>query len=204
MSTYIVGLTGGIGSGKTTVSDKFYALGIDVIDADIVAREVVAIASPALSQITAKFGDQILLDDGSLNRSKLREIVFANEQDKQWLNKLLHPLIRQEILAQLAHAKSNYAILVAPLLIENKLTEYVNRVLVIDVPQEVQLQRALKRDSSNENEIKAIINSQCDRQTRLSHADDIVDNSSDTSLLIEQVAQLHDNYLSLAQEKLSK
>jgi len=174
MSTLVIGLTGGIGSGKTTITDHFQALGITIIDADIIAREVVAINSPALKAIANHFGDEYIEANGQLNRPLLRSRIFSNETDKRWLNQLLHPLIRTTIVSQTQSAKSAYCILVAPLLIENNLHKLVNRVLVVDVSEETQLQRTLLRDSSSEKEIKAIIASQATRAERLKQADDII------------------------------
>ncbi len=197
----IIGLTGGIGSGKTTVSTLFEELGVDIVDADIVARDVVAIGSPALAQIKQTFGEQVLLADGSLNRAKLRTIVFNNEADKQWLNNLLHPLIREAILTQLKATTSPYCLLVAPLLLENKLETYVDRILVIDVAVETQIERTLTRDTSKRAEIEAIIASQISRENRLAAADDVIDNStSDFEALKKTVTALHQRYLILSKD----
>jgi len=199
MSAFIVGLTGGIGSGKTTVSDQFKALGVNIIDADIIAREVVAPKSHALGEIAHHFGETFINQDGSLNRALLRTRIFSNEGDKQWLNSLLHPLIRQKILEQCKDAKSKYCILVAPLLIENNLLQLVDRVLVVDVSETIQLERTLQRDSSNEEELRSIINSQAKRKDRLAHANDIINNEgTDLSLLNENIKMLHHKYLTLA------
>ena len=194
----IIGLTGGIGSGKTTVANFFIELGIDIVDADIVAREVVEPNSKGLSAIIEHFGSAILADDGTLNRAELRTRIFSNEADKQWLNQLLHPLIREQIFAQLGQTKSPYKLLIAPLLIENGLHEKVDRVLVVDIPKEQQLARTLKRDNSSTAIIENIINSQVTREQRLTHADDIVDNSgTDLTKVKQQVAKLHQKYLTL-------
>ncbi len=198
MSKLIVGLTGGIGSGKTAVSDLFAELGIDIIDADLIAREVVEPGQPALSKIQLKFGNDILLENGSLNRTALREKVFQDESAKRWLNSLLHPLIRETMRLRCEQAKSDYCILAVPLLIENGLTTMVNRVLVVDVNEELQLARASSRDGVDRKNIQAIMQSQASRQQRLAKADDIIDNNRDKSALIEQVNQLHHTYLELA------
>ena len=195
----IVGLTGGIGSGKTTVSDKFLKLGIHIVDADIVAREVVEPGTLALNQIAQHFGADILTKSGELNRTKLREIVFANPDGKAWLNALLHPLIRQEMFSQLHQASSPYSILVAPLLIENKLDKLVDRVLVIDVSKSTQIQRTCQRDGSSIEIVENIISSQVDRQERLAAADDVINNDNvSIDSLDEQINKLHQHYLSLA------
>lgn len=197
MAKYIVGLTGGIGSGKTTVSNIFAELGIQVIDADIAAREVVAPNSEALNQIHAKFGDDILLANGELNRSLLRQKIFSDDNNKKWLNALLHPLIRQNIVHALNEAKGKYCLLSAPLLIENNLHQLTHRVVVVDVSSNVQIERTVKRDSSNKEEVIAIMDSQLSRNDRLSYADDIIDNEhASLTSLKHVVEQLHQNYLS--------
>ncbi len=154
MSHYIIGLTGGIGSGKTTIANMFAELGVDVIDADIIARQVVEPNTPALIAIQQRFGADMIAVDGQLNRSLLRTKVFNNEEDKSWLNNLLHPLIRQQMQSQTLAAQSPYCLLVVPLLIENNLTAMVNRVLVIDVDEQTQLQRASQRDNNSTQLIK--------------------------------------------------
>ena len=179
MSQFIIGLTGGIGSGKTTIANMFAALGIDIIDADIIAREVVQPDSPALNKIKQHFGDKLLFADGTLNRVLLRENIFSCENKKLWLNNLLHPLIRKAITSQLKKASSPYCLLVAPLLIENKLDALVNKVLVIDVSELAQLTRTLERDKSNEQIIKSIMASQLSRLERLSAADDVINNNEE-------------------------
>lgn len=195
----IIGLTGGIGSGKTAVSDTFSQLGIDIIDADIVARDVVSAGTPALTKIVDKFGVNILLADGQLDRQKLRSLVFGQEEYKNWLNSLLHPLIRESMFCKLKASTSAYCVLVAPLLLENKLQQFVDRVLVVDVSVETQINRTLKRDKSNRNEIEAIIASQISRGDRLAAADDVISNDDITLLdLKQQVEKLHQIYLSLS------
>jgi len=180
----IIGLTGGIGSGKSTVSDLFKKLGVSVVDADIVAREVVQKGQPALVQISNHFGADIL-QDGELNRAKLRDIIFANEQEKAWLNALLHPLIREQMLAQLALASGDYVILEAPLLFENSLQGYCAQVIVVDIEEQVQITRASARDKRSREQIKAIIDSQISRQQRLEKAHFVIDNSVITLQVLE-------------------
>jgi len=202
MSDFIVGLTGGIGSGKTTVTNIFAELGVDIVDADIIARDVVAKDSPALAMIEEHFGSAIIQDNGQLNRSMLRTKIFANKVDKQWLNALLHPLIRKQIVTQAQVSLSPYCIIVAPLLIENDLTTLVDRVLVVDVKEATQVSRTIARDNNSKKQVEAIINSQVSRQVRQSHADDILNNDD---CLIEDltsaVAQLHHAYLAYAAQK---
>ncbi len=198
MSKLIIGLTGGIGCGKTTISNHFQSLGVKVVDADIIARQVVAIGSSALGAIAQYFGEDYLLEDGQLNRSLLRNRIFSNEADKKWLNDLLHPLIRAEITNQTKSADSPYCILVAPLLIENNLLSLVNRVLVVDVSEDTQLARTMQRDSSSAEEIKAIIASQTTREVRLNVADDVISNDKvNLSEIKVMVSNLDKKYLTL-------
>lgn len=200
MKKLVIGLTGGIGSGKTTVANMFEALGIELIDADIIAREVVEPNTPALAAIKAHFGDDFILADGSLDRTKLRTQIFSCEADKQWLNNLLHPIIRESTLNKIKTSKGPYCILVAPLLFENNLTVYVDRSLVIDVSESIQIERTTKRDSSNKSLIENIIASQISRNERLKLADDVIDNSGeDLSIIQSQVKQLHQTYLAMTQ-----
>ncbi|CAM2778352.1 dephospho-CoA kinase [Moritella viscosa] len=194
---YVVGLTGGIASGKTTVADLIASEGINLVDADIVAREVVAIGSNGLKQISAHFGERILLDDGSLNRPLLREKIFSDNANKQWLNNLLHPMIRAELLAQLAASKSAYTLLVVPLLVENNLTTLCNHVLVVDVEEQVQIDRTMARDKVSLQQVNAILKSQASREQRLAAADSVVVNN-DRQQLEQDVAVLHQKFLELA------
>ena len=195
---FVIGLTGGIGSGKSTVASIFVNLGIEVINADQLARDVVEPGSPALVTIVERYGQDILQEDGSLNRSQLREIVFADANEREWLEQLTHPLITQLIKDQLRAVSSPYAILESPLLIETDQKELVDRILVIDIFEETQLQRTLARDDSTEATIKAIVNSQIPREQRLEAADDIVDNSAKFGATEREVLRLHDQYLLMA------
>ena len=170
-STIIVGLTGGIGSGKSEVSRRFEQLGITVVDADVVAREVVNIGSVALSEISAYFGQDILNADGSLNRAQLRSRIFENSDEKRWLENFLHPIIRKEIVSQLAQSKTPYTILSSPLLLETKQNELVNRVLVVDATENMQLMRASARDENNKDQIQKIMATQISRTERRQKAD---------------------------------
>lgn len=204
--TYVVGLTGGIGSGKSTVAELFVELGVPMIDADVVARQVVEKGSPLLAQISVHFGAHILLESGELNRAKLRELIFHNETEKNWLNNLLHPAIREEMLRQLNRQHAPYTLLVVPLLIENKLTALCDRVLVVDVKPATQLTRASQRDNNKMALIQQIIHSQVDRHTRLQFADDVINNDrnfhENQDNLRQKVLELHQKYLQLAQEKI--
>ncbi|WOI38492.1 dephospho-CoA kinase [Alteromonas sp. CI.11.F.A3] len=190
----VVGLTGGIGSGKSAATSQFAALGIDIIDADEVARDVVIPGSEGLVKITEHFGSDILLEDGTLNRAALRERVFNSSEEKQWLNQLLHPLIRKTMLQQIADATSHYCILSVPLLVEGNLTELCDRVIVVDCPESMQLERAMQRDGSTKQIIESIMASQATRKERLAAADDVIDNSKTLDFLNEQVLTLHSKY----------
>lgn len=201
MSQFVVGVSGGIGSGKTTVTDLFAKYGVEVIDADIIARQVVELGSTALHTIVEKFGDIILNKNGQLDRAKLRTLVFQDTQSKNWLNQLLHPAIRDRMLLQVQQAKSVYCLLSVPLLVENKLTTTVDRVLIVDVSQALQLERTVQRDNSDAQQIRAIMQSQVSREKRLSVADDIIDNNSNLQALEKQVRTLHTEYLRLAKIK---
>ncbi len=198
---FVVGLTGGIGSGKTAVSDRFAALGVTVIDADIAARVVVEPGQPALAKITDHFGPETVTGSGELDRAKLRELVFNNEAERKWLEALLHPLIGAEISAQIGAATSPYAMLVSPLLIETSQLQLTQRVLVVDVPVEVQIARTVARDDNSEEQVRAIIASQASREQRLAAADDVISNDQGLEYLDEQVQALHRKYLALAEAK---
>jgi dephospho-CoA kinase len=194
----IIGLTGGIGSGKTTASNLFAELGITVVDADIAAREVVKPGSAALQEIQSHFGDRSLNNDGSLNRKTLREQIFNDATERHWLEQLLHPLIKKCLQQQLDNASSEYAMLSSPLLLETDQHQLAQRILVIDIPEPLQLERASARDDNNQKQIKAIMAAQMSRQTRNQRADDIILNDSDTDQLKAKVLSLHHYYLELA------
>jgi dephospho-CoA kinase len=196
---YIVGLTGGIGSGKTAVSDRFASHGITVVDADICARIVVEPGQPALQAIAERFGSSVINPDGSLDRAMLRQRVFADDAERKWLEALLHPLIFNEMWAQLEAATSPYAILVSPLLVESGQTAICQRVLVVDVPEDIQLERTMSRDSNSAEQVKAIMATQAARADRIAKADDILVNDSDLASLQKQVDALHIKYLTLAE-----
>lgn len=194
---WVLGLTGGIGSGKSAAADVFAQQGIATIDADHAARWVVEPGRPALQKIVEHFGPEILLADGQLNRAALRERIFAAPEQRQWLEKLLHPLIRAEIKQFLDSAQSPYAILVSPLLIESGQYKNVQRVLVVDVPPELQMARALQRDHVSEAQLQAIMQTQLKRAERLKYADDVLSNAADKAALQREVLRLHNFYLTL-------
>lgn len=201
MRKFVVGLTGGIGSGKSTVERLFAALGITVVDADVIAREVVQPGSQALDHIARHFGQEILTAEGQLDRPRLRELVFANEQKRLWLEALLHPLIAEQIKAGIRDCQSPYCLLVSPLLLETAQVKLVDRVLVVDCSETLQLERALLRDGSDPETIRAIIRTQMPREDRLRQADDVLDNSGDLSALEEHVKSLHETYLDMAKSR---
>lgn len=195
---YTVALTGGIGSGKSTVANAFAQLGIQVVDADIIARQVVEPGSPALGAIVDYFGPQMLSSEGELNRRLLRERIFDNEEDKAWINALLHPLIQQETQRQIAHASSPYVIWVVPLLVENQLQHRANRVLVVDVSRNTQLRRTMLRDNLTPELTEKILAAQATREARLAVANDVIDNNGAPDAIASDVARLHASYLQYA------
>jgi dephospho-CoA kinase len=191
----IVGLTGGIGSGKSEVSRRFQKLGVLVVDADEVARQVVEPGRPVLDAIAKHFGENILQPNKTLNRSELRKIIFSNPNEKAWLESLLHPIIRSEIITQLARAKSAYAILSSPLLLETNQHQLVQRVLVVDANEELQITRASARDNNSTEQIKNIMAAQLSRAARCAKADDVILNDGDVGELDLKVAALHNQYI---------
>lgn len=197
MKPWILGLTGGIGSGKSAAAEHFAALGVHMVDADHAARWVVEPGRPALAKIVDRFGDAVLLPDGQLNRAALRERIFTSEEERRWLEQLLHPLIGQEIAANLARAESPYAILVSPLLVESGQHRMTQRVLVVDTPEHLQLERTMRRDKVSEEQVRAILKAQAMREDRLKHADDVLLNDGDLAHLRQQVERLHQFYLGL-------
>ena len=197
---YTVALTGGIGSGKSTVADSFSRLGITVVDADVIARQVVEPGQPALSTITEHFGNEILLQDGTLNRRVLREKIFSSPAEKQWLNALLHPLIHQRTQTEINQALSPYVLWVVPLLIENNLQQKADRVLVVDVSPEVQIARTIARDKVSREHVQQILAAQATREARLSAADDVINNDGGTEQVAAHVDRLHRQYLDLASQ----
>jgi dephospho-CoA kinase len=197
---YVVGLTGGIGSGKSAVSALFESHGVPVVDADIAARVVVEKGQPALTRIAEHFGSDVIQADGTLNRKALRNKIFADQGERGWLEKLLHPLIYREIQRQLREAQGPYAVLVSPLLVETGQSRLTQRILVVDVPEELQVERSMARDASSEAQIKAIMAAQASRDKRLGYADDVILNDSTLEALAHQVSDLHEKYCQLASE----
>lgn len=196
---FVVGLTGGIGSGKSTITRLLIGFGIEVIDADDVAREVVVPGSPALNALVARFGSRILGADGTLKRERLRGLIFTDPEAKRWVEDLLHPVIRARILERIAKSTSPWLLLSVPLLLENKdAYDFVDRVLVVDVPESVQLSRTMLRDNATKEEVTRIMQSQLPRGKRLAAADDILENTSDTLQLQEQLLRFVKRYEELA------
>ncbi len=195
---WILGLTGGIGSGKSAAAQCFIDLGIHVVDADHAARWVVEPGRPALAAIAEHFGANVLRADGTLDRGALRGLIFEDTEQRRWLEALLHPLIATEIQRDLASARSPYAILVSPLLVESGQWKTTRRVLVIDVPEQLQVQRTMARDEASEEQVRAILGAQASRQQRLERADDVLVNDRDTAWLKSEVERLHHFYLTLS------
>lgn len=192
----IVGLTGGIGSGKSTVARAFGSLGIGWVDADDVAREVVMPGEPALAAIREHFGNDVLHADGTLNRAALRSIVFDNPTERKWLESVTHPRVRERILVHLERLQrqSPYVLLVSPLLFESGQDKLVDRTVVVDVPLELQLSRTRARDDVSEAQVHAILAAQLPREERLTKANDVIDNSGDHASMMQQVTQLDQHY----------
>lgn len=198
----VVGLTGGIGSGKSTIAIEFQRQNaIPVIDADQAARDVVARGSDALAQIQHYFGNEAVLQDSTLNRSWLRQQVFQDNEKKQWLNELLHPLIRQQLLEALHSVTDDYVLLMAPLLFENQLERFCDIVIVVDVTEATQVQRATTRDNSSVELIHAVMAAQTPRATRLQKATMVIDNELPLASLPERVAAIHQQLMQYAQQK---
>lgn len=195
----IIGLTGGIGSGKSAVALRFAVKhGIHVVDADLKSRVVVEPGRPALQVIVDRFGDAVIQSSGELDRAALREKIFSEPQERLWLEALLHPLIREEIVTDLASAPSPYALLVSPLLVESGQHRMTDRVLVVDVSEETQVLRTALRDDVPQQQIKSIMQAQATREERLKQAHDIVSNDQDLAALHKQVDALHQRYLNMA------
>ncbi|MCE8013378.1 dephospho-CoA kinase [Billgrantia desiderata] len=193
----IVGVTGGIASGKSTVARAFAALGVPWVDADDVAREVVEPGEPALAEIAERYGERVLQANGGLNRRALREIVFADESERRWLESVTHPRIRQRIVAHLERLQAEgapYVLLVSPLLFESGQSELADRCLVIDVPESLQIARTAARDDVDDAQARAIVAAQMPRSERLARADDVIDNTGSEADLAAQVAELDRRY----------
>lgn len=201
----IVGLTGGIGCGKSTATHFFAALGIDIIDTDEIAHELTLAEGKPINLIKETFGPELIAKDGSLDRNKMRKLVFSDEVFRHRLEAILHPLIYQEIERRLSLPTSVYVIIVVPLLLEKKIfKELVDQILVIDCAEQLQISRTIARSKLNEQEVRAIMTTQISREERLKQADDIIVNDQDLDYLEKQVKRLHLKYLALANDKFSE
>lgn len=196
-----IGLTGGIGSGKSTVAELFRALGVPVYDTDAFARQLVEPGQPALNEIIDVFGESILDSSGKLDRQKLKQQVFENDSDRIKLESILHPRIRELLLSNIKSSDAPYCMAVIPLLVEQQWQPIVDRVLLVDVTETTQITRTLQRDEIPESLVKTIINSQASREARLAVADDVINNNQGLDSLKNQVKQLHDKYLELARNR---
>ncbi len=193
-----IGLTGGIASGKTAVSDMFAAHGVPVIDTDRIAREIVQPGMPALEEIRQRFGDAVIAADGGLDRSALRKLVFENVKDRNAVEAILHPRIRQETVARSNAAGGPYQIIVVPLLVESSLKSFMNRIVVVDCDPKTQLQRLLSRDRENVEQARRIIAAQASREDRLAIASDVINNDGELTETRKQVEDLHRRFLELS------
>jgi dephospho-CoA kinase len=196
-----IGLTGGIGSGKSSVTAIFTALGVPVIDADLVAREVVAPGEPVLAEITDRFGGEIVDSSGQLNRQRLRKMIFSDPAARHDLEQIIHPRIRERMLQRLDTIDAAYAVLSIPLLVESGHDYRLDRIVVVDVSEQQQLERASLRDGATAEQIKAAMAAQCSRQERLEIADDIIDNTGSPDQLQTQVQLLHQRYMEMAKSR---
>lgn len=195
---FTVCLTGGIGSGKSTVSDLFGAHGIEVVDTDEIARELTAAGQSAVQQIKLRFGASVVNADGSLNRERMREIAFADERSRRDLQDILHPLIRNEVRNRLATASGPYVLVVVPLLVETGGYAFADRVIVVDSKEETRIARVMRRSALTRDQVLSIMKTQASREQRLEAADDVIQNDGDLEHLRAEVARLHAHYLTLA------
>ncbi|WP_038173829.1 MULTISPECIES: dephospho-CoA kinase [Vibrio] len=199
----VIGLTGGIASGKTTVANLFHQqFGVEIVDADVIAREVVEPGSEGLAAIVEHFGASILTAQGTLDRTQLRELIFTQPAEKHWLNQLLHPMIRRQMLQQLKQVQTPYALLVIPLMVENNLQALADKVLVVDVEPEIQIERTMARDKVSREQAKSILASQASREQRLAIADYVIKNSTANQKLLPQITELHQKFLEMSRENL--
>ncbi len=195
----IIGLTGGIGSGKSVASDKFKSLGITIVDADVASRTVVEPGKPALKEIEDHFGSGIITAEGKLDRNNLREIIATDPEERKWLESVLHPKIGEQITKEISESTSVYTLFVAPLLLETNSQEMCSRVVVVDVPKDVQIQRTAKRDKVSPNQVEQMVAAQMEREKRLEKADDVLLNSGTIEDLEKQVEELHKKYIKMAE-----
>lgn len=194
---FVVGVTGGIGSGKTAATDYFAELGIVVVDADLAARVIMEPGRQALSAVAAHFGEHVIQDDGTLDRAALRSLVFAEPEQRLWLEQLTHPLIGEELITQIGAAQSPYVILASPLLLEGSQKDLCRYIIVVDVSDDTQLKRTMARDSNDEDQVRRIMAAQLSRQQRLDGADTIISNEGTLEQLKDEVARVHAQLLAL-------
>lgn len=194
---FIVGLTGGIGSGKTAVSNMFHKLGVPIIDADVIAHQIVEPGQAALKKIHQQFGDEIINDNGQLKRNTLRQIIFEDSEKRERLENILHPAIKKKMLSKAKKLNTHYCIFVIPLLFEARQQHLVNRILVIDTPDKLRRKRIKQRSQLSNQQIDAIFASQLKQEERLNHADEIIHNTSTLEVLKDQVINLHKYYLKI-------
>ena len=195
----IIGLTGGIGSGKSVASDKFKSLGITIVDADVASRTVVEPGKPALKEIEDHFGSGIITAEGKLDRNNLREIIATDPEERKWLESVTHPKIGEQITKEISESTSVYTLFVAPLLLETNSQEMCSRVVVVDVPKDVQIRRTAKRDKVSPNQVEKMVAAQMEREKRLEKADDVLLNSGTIEDLEKQVEALHKKYIKMAE-----
>jgi len=201
LNVLVIGLTGGIGSGKTAVSDRFARRGVPVIDTDLIARELVEPGQPALAEIVAAFGRACLDAAGRLRRDYLRERVFTDPEGRRRLEAILHPRVRTAMRVRVASLDAPYCLVVIPLLVETGMTDWVDRIVVVDAPESEQIRRVMARDGASEQQARRILDAQAQRDERLSHADDVLENTGDLDALDDRIAVLHERYLALAEAK---
>ena len=197
----LIGLTGGIGSGKTAAANHFEVLGIDVVDADLASRAVVNPGQPALESIADHFGKGIIAADGNLDRAQLRKLVFAEESERKWLQRLLHPLISEYLAQQIRASTSSYCLLVNPLLLESGQSQWCKKVIVVDTAVETQIQRTMSRDDNNREQVQSIVNAQMSREDRLSAADFVLINDQSIRELNSRVENIHQELVTLCQKQ---
>jgi dephospho-CoA kinase len=194
---WVLGLTGGIASGKSAAAQRFAELGVHVVDADQASRWVVEPGRPALAQLVKRYGPGLLQADGSLDRAALRKVIFEDAEERRWVEALLHPLIANEIAESLASATSPYAVFVSPLMVESGQYRITQRLLVVDAPEALRVERTLARDNTSPAQVQAILKAQASREERLRHANDVLVNDRDLAWLRAEVERLHHFYLTL-------
>ena len=196
-SNLYIGLSGGIASGKTIVSDEFSSLGADIIDTDIIARELIFPGSKTLNEIISVFGENVIQDDGNLNRKLMRQIIFSEKDKKIILEKIMHPKIQNEVKLKIQSASGQYQIIVVPLLLQSPILDFIHRVLIIDCDEKIQINRLIKRDNISEELAKKMIENQSKREERLAIADDVILNEGHLKEIKHEVKKLNDFYIKI-------